>query len=160
MHLFCCYHLFSEYSWLNANDVTSNMSAFRTGKYPIDSFIMDYDWFNCGTSGGNCTDKAQDFGYAIETFPHPVKQIEEFHTKYQMKFAGIRKPRTYDHLALANASGWLLEYSGAGVSGNNNFNYSHPDMRQWYAKNSERFISGTKKESHLQNLYILFHFIV
>ena len=25
-------------------EVESNMTAFREGKYPIDSFIMDYDW--------------------------------------------------------------------------------------------------------------------
>ena len=119
------------WGWLNAADVTSNMTAFRTGKFPIDSFIMDYDWFNCGTSGGACADKGTDFGYSAETFPHPVQQLSDFHTKWHMKFAGIRKPRTYDHLALANESGWLLKFSGAGVQGNNNFNYSHPDMRAW-----------------------------
>ena len=31
-------------------DVLSNMTAFRAGNYPVDSFIMDYDWFQCGTS--------------------------------------------------------------------------------------------------------------
>jgi hypothetical protein len=113
------------WGWLNADDVTSNMTAFRTGKFPIDSFIMDYDWFNCGTSGGACADKGTDFGYSVETFPHPVQQLSEFHTKWHMKFAGIRKPRTYDHLALANKSGWLLEFSGAGVQGECSFLYRY-----------------------------------
>jgi len=25
--------------------VEGNMTAFRDGKFPIDSFIMDYDWY-------------------------------------------------------------------------------------------------------------------
>ena len=33
-----------------------NMSAFRDGEYPIDSVIMDYDWWNTARSH-------DDFGY-------------------------------------------------------------------------------------------------
>ena len=29
-------------------EVVGNMTKFRDGNYPIDSFIMDYDWWNCG----------------------------------------------------------------------------------------------------------------
>ena len=32
--------------------VDSNMTAMRDGKYPIDSFIMDYDWFGPAPCGG------------------------------------------------------------------------------------------------------------
>jgi hypothetical protein len=37
--------------------VEGNMTAFRDGRYPIDSFIMDYDWFLTGANPD------QDFDY-------------------------------------------------------------------------------------------------
>ncbi len=42
------------------------MTAFRDGQYPIDSFIMDYDWFGpepCGPAGAQGGLNCGDFGY-------------------------------------------------------------------------------------------------
>ena len=40
----------SEGRYRTYADVLSNMTGFRNGNFPVDSFIMDYDWFQCGTS--------------------------------------------------------------------------------------------------------------
>ena len=49
-----------------------------------------------------------------------VDLLAHFHDDLHMRFAGIRKPRTYSNQALSNASGWLLPSScEVGAGGNN-----------------------------------------
>ena len=38
----------------------------------------------------------------------PVELFDHFHKDINMRFSGIRKPRSYSNIALSNASGWLL----------------------------------------------------
>ena len=54
---------------------------------------------------------------APELFAH-------FHRDINMKFGGIRKPRTYSNKALSNASGWLLPDSWNVGAGGDNWNMS------------------------------------
>lgn len=101
---------------------------------------MDYDWFHCGTSGGACPGPdGGDFGYSPETFPHPVQQLQAFHDEYHLRFAGIRKPRTFDHLDLCKSQGWILDSGGSTGFSGNNLNYSTAAMREWYTNNSLHF---------------------
>lgn len=46
--------------------------------------------------------------------------LAHFHNDLHVKFAGIRKPRTYSHHDLSNASGWLLPDSFEVGAGPNN----------------------------------------
>ena len=132
-------------------DVHSNMSAFRDGKYPIDTFIMDYDWFQCGTSecyGAVCYNpphcpppalNGNDFGYNPYIFSSPKEQLQHIHDKFHLRFGGIRKPRVFSvsHRLLANQSGWLLPLS----AGPDNLNFSDAAMRAWSTEGNAHFLS-------------------
>lgn len=48
-----------------------------------------------------------------------------------VRWAGIRKPRTYSNVAFCNASGWLLPDSDSVGAGGNNWNYTVDAFRQW-----------------------------
>ena len=70
---------------------------------------------------------------AIELFKH-------FHDDLNMRFGGIRKPRTYSNLDLSNRSGWLLKGSKAEGPGGADWNYSVPSFREWYTKQHLHFL--------------------
>ena len=150
-------------------EVVGNMTKFRDGRYPIDSFIMDYDWWNCGTSpGDDCKGHVtgQDFQYdpvmwgnhtfgGQEDWPlvnveTPADILNFFHqglgssntsTKsLKMRFGGIRKPRAYSHVNFSKSRGWLLPREDAVGAGFNNWNFTRDDFLQWYANGHEHFL--------------------
>eukprot|EP00047_Mylnosiga_fluctuans_P009080 m.261535 g.261535 ORF g.261535 m.261535 type:complete len:602 (+) comp24727_c0_seq1:570-2375(+) len=145
------------WGYTTMQQVEGNMTAFRSGKYPIDSFIMDYDWFGpqpCGPPGAQGGLNCGDFGYektffGNETFVHgdtsitthgPAELLTYFHSKLNMRWAGIRKPRSYSNIQLSNASGWLLPDADSVHAGGNNWNYSIPEFRAWYTSNHLHFL--------------------
>jgi hypothetical protein len=124
-------------------EVESNMTAARDGEYPWDSFIMDYDWWDPQEKYDDS--KNYDFAYdpvffGPHTFVHapgssvpnvsttgPVDLLAHFQRDINMKFVGIRKPRTYSNAAFSNASGWLLPPNfEVGAGGNNWVRYPPP----------------------------------
>lgn len=129
-------------------EVEGNMTRFRAEGYPIDSFIMDYDWFGpepCGPAGAQGGLNCGDFGYkpnffGNETFVDgnrtvsthtPKELLAHFHNDLHMRWAGIRKPRSYSTVDKSNSSGWLLPDADTVGAGNNNWNFSIPAMRDW-----------------------------
>lgn len=137
----------------NMEQVEGNMTAFRDGAFPIDSFVMDYDWWN--TAENNET---LDFSYDQKMFgPHtfvhppgstvpdantsgPAELLAHFHDDLSMRWSGIRKPRTYSNAALSNASGWLLPDSFSVGAGNLNWNMSAPGWSAWYTEGHLHFL--------------------
>ena len=148
--------------------VEGYMHEFRQRKLPIDSFIMDYDWFGpepCGVNAGGSPDKnAQggcncgDSGYRRGwwdnvSFPQPdgkttvhcatpADVLSHFKAPpLSMHFGAIRKPRTYSNLPLSQKNGWLLpNVSDVGEGGNINWNFSVPSLRSWYADTHAHFV--------------------
>lgn len=58
-----------------------------------------------------------------------------------MHFGGIRKPRTYSNKNMTGTKGWLLPLpSDVGEGGDINFNFSVPEMRDWYTTTHAHFI--------------------
>ena len=50
----------------------------------------------------------------------PKELFDYFHNVLNMKWAGIRKPRSYSNVQLSNASGWMLAAdTNVGAGGNN-----------------------------------------
>jgi hypothetical protein len=50
----------------------------------------------------------------------PVELFAHFKKDLDMRFGGIRKPRSYSNVALSNTSGWLLpDKDSVGAGGNN-----------------------------------------
>lgn len=153
--------------------VESNMTAMRDQLYPIDSFIMDYDWFGPQPAGpchsSSCPPAAQappkcpdfgcggDYGYATEnrnmfgnhtfvrggrtyTTSTAKELLTYFHEVLDMKWAGIRKPRSYSNVALSNASGWMLAADTNVGAGGNNWNFTVRSLREWYAAKHQHFL--------------------
>ncbi len=119
----------SRWGWENDKDIDHVLSQFRTGKYPIDSFIADFEWYTAVIDydlpvTGSPT--FVDFGYNNITFPNPAAQIAHYHKTYKVRFGGIRKPRLGNTqlLAEAKAKGWLLKDS-------RDLNYSIPEVCCW-----------------------------
>lgn len=136
----------------NMLEVEGNMTLFRKGEYPIDSFIMDYDWWM-----GKEPDL--DFGYAPSfwdnnTYVHagmpwsPItcigaaENLKHFHEDLHMRWGGIRKPRTYSNVDMCKQKGWLLPDSDNVGAGNNNFNFSTSltEFRDWYRDGHRHFL--------------------
>jgi len=135
-------------------EVQTNMSRFRNEMYPIDSFIMDYDWFGPDACDGSAPLNCGDFGYkpdfwGNETFTYngqtyqtsgPAELLNFFHSVMNFRWAGIRKPRTYSNIDFCNSSGWLLPDNYSVGAGDNNWNYSNADFRAWYTQNHLHFL--------------------
>jgi hypothetical protein len=143
----------SHWGFLTAADVSSNMSAFRTGDFPADSLVMDYDWFECGTSSDpktSCTAGAQgaDFGFSPETFPRPREQLAQYRAGFGsagglgFRFGGIRKPRAMGpaSVALARKNGWFLPDT---PTDKDNLDFSIGAVRRWWTAGHLHFLNGT-----------------
>lgn len=66
--------------------------------------------------------------------------LAHFHKDINMRFSGIRKPRTYSNQGLSNSSGWLLPNSFDVGAGDNNWNMSAPGWSEWYVANHLHFL--------------------
>eukprot|EP00035_Acanthoeca_spectabilis_P009871 m.173747 g.173747 ORF g.173747 m.173747 type:complete len:864 (+) comp14861_c0_seq3:88-2679(+) len=147
------------WGYKSMQQVEGYMHSFRNGSYPIDSFIMDYDWFGpdpCGAPNEQGGYACGDFGYRgsfwqNQSFVQPdgttvatktaAEVLQHFHSPpLSLRFAGIRKPRSYSNVNLSNTSGWLLEAQSNVGAGGNNWNYSVVAMREWYTKNHLHFL--------------------
>lgn len=71
-----------------------------------------------------------------------VKDIfNHFHNDLHIKFAGIRKPRTYSHHNLSNSSGWLLPSSFEVGAGPNNWNMTPGNgWSDWWVPRTTHFL--------------------
>ena len=118
------------WGYKNMSQVESYMHEFRGRRLPIDSFIMDYDWFGpdpCPPKEGSAVPQGGcncgDYGYRRGWWSNisfvqpdgtavhcaaPKDVFEHFHTRLSMRFGAIRKPRTYSNKQLCAANGWLL----------------------------------------------------
>jgi len=154
--------LATYWGWTQQAEVESNISEFRTGKYPIDAIIMDYDWF--GTEITNY----RDFGYNPDTmtnsrFNNLSSLLSHYYDAYGIRFGGIRKPRTYDHIELVqNTPGWNLAWPDP-LGRVHEMNFSSPTLREWYANNTAPLIdSGVEffwnDEADFSNQYFAYHF--
>jgi hypothetical protein len=99
---------------------------------------MDYDWWN--TPANPNLDFEYDpvmFGHHVFVHPPgsvvpnattdgPVQLFEHFQKDINFHWGGIRKPRSYNHIPLSNASGWLLPLNFSVGAGDNNWNMTAP----------------------------------
>lgn len=154
--------LATYWGWTQQAEVESNISAFRKGKYPIDAFIMDYDWFGTDISS------YRDFGYNPSTmtnfrFHNLSSLLHHYSEAYRIKFGGIRKPRTYDHIELVQSTpGWNLAWPDP-LGRDHEMNFSSPTLREWYANGTAPLIdSGVEffwnDEADFSNQYFAYHF--
>lgn len=100
-----------------------------------------------------------DFGYdpvffGPHTFVHPpgssvpnasttgvVDLLAHFRDALGVRFAGIRKPRTYSNMAFSNASGWLLPNNFSVGAGPENWNMTPGNgWEEWWVARTDHFL--------------------
>ena len=133
-----------RYGWSNLSYIESMLTTFRNESWPIDAWISDFGWFTTTNDyslppTGNSS--YEDFGYNSVTFPQPVKQLEDYHDKFHLRFGGIRKPRlgNTELIQFAKQKGWLNS-AGTGVNARN-INFTIPEARDWYGKEMSHYLN-------------------
>ncbi|EGD72843.1 hypothetical protein PTSG_04572 [Salpingoeca rosetta] len=135
--------LAGRWGWVNATYIHQMLSNFRSGNFPADAFISDFEWYtpepdyNLPNSG---SPTFKDFTYNNITFPNPVQQLQDYRKNLNFRFGGIRKPRLGNSqlLVMAKNKGWLIDSSYTG--GGRNLNYSIADLRTWYYEQHTHFL--------------------
>jgi len=142
--------LASRWGW---DDLACTLQAFRTGSFPIDAFIVDFEWFT------NVSDYSflpqgerwyRDFDFNPKLISNPMQQLSNYKSGLKLRMAGIRKPRLGNTASLefARSKGWILPngepgggYPSVGMYAYDRcLNFSKPDVRKWY---------GERELSHL-----------
>jgi hypothetical protein len=70
----------------------------------------------------------------------PAELLRHFHEDIHVRFGGIRKPRTYSHVALSNDSGWLLPDAWSVGAGSNNWDMSSQAWADFYIGGHAHFL--------------------
>lgn len=143
----------SAWGWTDRAYIEETLSKFRSGHYPVDAIIVDFEWFTLETDYGYQPwgeESYRDFAFNPLTFPEPKSQLTDYLDKFKVHVGGIRKPRLGNTLLLdtARENGWLLPggtskgicHSDQGpdtpetYANDRNLNYSNVDLRDWYSK--------------------------
>eukprot|EP01045_Picozoa_sp_COSAG04_P023788 COSAG04_NODE_2881_length_3429_cov_1.251952_1_plen_170_part_10 len=80
------------------------------------------EWLRERAAGDDDRPFAAVTGFVLPHCPFfaPKELFDYFHNVLNMKWAGIRKPRSYSNVQLSNASGWMLAAdTNVGAGGNN-----------------------------------------
>ena len=140
-------YLQSQWGWKDKTYLDDTLTHFRQGRFPVDAFIIDFEWYttrpdyNVRTEG---EPDFADFGWNPRLFPDPPTQIADF-ARQGLHLVGIRKPRlgNSENLKMARAKGWILppeptDPNGEGIR-TRNLDYSRPEVRAWWARNNRQF---------------------
>ena len=98
-------YLQSQWGWKDKAYIDETLAHFREGKFPVDAFIIDFEWYttkpdyNVKTEG---EPSFNDFGWNPRLFPDPPTQIADF-ARQGLHLVGIRKPRLGNSANLVTA---------------------------------------------------------
>lgn len=137
----------SRWGWESKEYIEEIIGSFRSGHYPIDGIIADFEWFTNESDYAFDAGKPyyHDFAFYNKTFPHPQEQLSAYRTKFHIRVGGIRKPRlgNSDSLQMARERGWLLPNGENGGSFppnttnpyavDRNLDFSQAEVRGWYS---------------------------
>lgn len=127
-----------RWGWENRDYIDKMLTNFRSGFFPLDAWISDFEWFtdypdyklhNSGAANYH------DFSYNNITFPEPQAQLKEYHENLNLRFGGIRKPRfgNSDLLVMAREKNWT-------IGNGRNLNYSIPGVREYYRQQQLHYL--------------------
>jgi alpha-glucosidase len=136
----------SRWGWNDRKYIASVLAQFRSGKFPIDAFICDFEFFT-NESDYSFTPEGkswyQDFGYHYSTFPEPSTQLSRYHEILHLHMGGIRKPRIGNAATLSSikAKGWILpQGEPENYAGGRCLDFSRPDVREWYSRQLGQYL--------------------
>lgn len=144
----------SRWGWSNASYLEHVLTEFRQGNYPVDLIICDFEWFaNTSDYGFNESGEPwyHDFNYSAALFPSeplplrdPADRLLWYRHWYQVRFAGIRKPRLGNSELLDFARtqpSWLLPTDPeGGYALGRDLNFSTESLRAWYADQVRHYV--------------------
>lgn len=156
-----------RWGWTDAAYIESILEQFRSGSYPIDAWISDFEWYTPQPdyslpNTGSPT--FVDFEYNNITFPNPVTQLTHYRKDLNIRFGGIRKPRLGNSALLVQAklNGWLVGQFGigGGTPNTRNLNYSMPEVQAYYSTNIAHFLPDGVQfwwNDEGETMYFTFH---
>jgi len=138
----------SRWGWEGRAYIEDVLRHMRDGQFPIDYVIIDFEWFASETDyafspPGKST--YDDFGWNPKLFDEPRQQLKDYRENYNIKMAGIRKPRigNTETLNEIRPKGWILPTGEPGGSyppswdGSyalaRSLDFSQEEVRNWYA---------------------------
>ncbi len=127
----------SRWGWTDEAYIEDTLKQFRTLHIPIDTFIIDFEWYTPkpdysvppeGMPGFT------DFGFNPLLFPSPAEQLASYRSE-GFHFIGIRKPRigNSDTLVFLKSKGWMpnLPVSPNDTYHKRDANFANADFRSW-----------------------------
>jgi alpha-glucosidase len=145
----------SRWGWKDRSYIEETLQHFRSGFFPADGFIVDFEWYTKESDYAYDNDgkrSCDDFGFYSETFPEPKEQLARYRHELHFHMAGIRKPRlcNRDNLKHAESQNWILqqgEPDGAGFLPScygvgRELDFSNPDLRAWYATQTQPLLDN------------------
>jgi alpha-glucosidase len=138
----------SRWGWVDEAYVEDTLGHFRSGSYPADAFIADFEWYS------NESDYefpvqgkpyCNDFRFRETLFSEPQRQLARYRSDLHFRFGGIRKARlcNSESLAFARSRGWILPWGSSNgnayYSQGRELNYSRGDVRAWYGEQMAHF---------------------
>ncbi len=138
-------YLQSRWGWKDKTYLEDTLAHFRQGKFPVDAFIVDFEWYSAKPDYAVKTDGEPDFAdfdWNPRLFSDPSTQIADF-ARQGLHLVGIRKPRlgNSENLKMARAKGWIQPPDPNDPNGTHtrNLDYSRPEVREWWARNNKQF---------------------
>lgn len=150
----------SRWGWKDFAYVNDTLTRFRSGGFPIDAFITDFEWYSnesdySFTAAGKSY--CHDFQFRKELIPDGEETLTYFKTDLHIQFGGIRKARLCNSelLEYARSQGWILPQGCPGgdptVPGwtpavgtygvGRELNFTDPVVRSWYSHQQEHFLN-------------------
>eukprot|EP00439_Symbiodinium_sp_Y106_P071921 s2852_g13.t1 len=140
--------LASRWGWEDGAYVEETLKSFRAGGFPLDSIIVDFEWF-ANTSDYDFSQEGQpwydDFGWNPELFPSPARQLEKYRSDFHVRVAGIRKPRlgNQELLQKMRENRWILPEGGPETYAHGRWLlFSNPDLRSWYKTQLRHYLQA------------------
>jgi len=136
----------SKWGWKDRSDIEETLTKFRGGRFPADSFIVDFEWFANGSDYDfkpEGSDEYQDFGYNNVTFSEPRKQLLDYKERLGFRMGGIRKPRLGNSIVLkkAQTAGWMAPPGGPETYAKDRWlSFEDPAMRRWYGAQNAHYL--------------------
>jgi len=138
----------SRWGWESKKYIDDTMARFRQDQLPVDTFIIDFEWYTTnpdykvppqGQSDFN------DFGWNPGLFPDPANQIAGYLKDDGVHIVGIRKPRLGNdqNLVMARAKGWIAPSNNPkDLASTRNLDYSLPEVRSYWGQNNRQFLDA------------------
>jgi len=145
----------SRWGWEDANYTEATLAGFRDGRYPIDSIVMDFEWFTNETDypyTPNGQPYYEDFGWNPRLWPSPREQLARYRRDFNIRVGLLRKARigNSELLKMLRSKQYIMPGATPGGSWPPDFNHSYAQgrcldfsqeaVRKWYGQQQAHYL--------------------